>query len=381
MATLKDWARNEGLDSVGQLEQFRGTAIGIEAEDYLNSILTNTLTREPLLPALGGLPFALQKHVDEDLANYRDAGIIPRFVFNGLQVASKDKAIVSREARKAAKILDDAWSIYDQGRGEEAVNAFGKACKSPHGRAVFRAILMRLMRAAGHYKTDHIARWLQCYLHKSGVRTYTGPYLAAAHMVYCEPIDRTDCSAGSAAVLAFGADKVITSINFENRTVRWVESKVCQGKLMLTPDNFVDLLLLSGNIPALLPPLPEVEAESQRIQATARLLSGARGDIHALVVQQQKDEEYWNAYRKARYFVRHPILVNKDGAVEAKDLPMSAAPRDLHEVVGRRLPDELFDYMSVHRRLALHIKWSSLTLLAAPGVLLAHASSTSSTAH
>jgi hypothetical protein len=131
MATLKEWARsNDGLEYTGQLEQFRGTRIGIEAEEYLRTILTTTLTREPLLPALGGLPFALQKHVDDGLSNYREAGIEPAFVFSGLQVASKDQAMIGREFKKATKTLDEAWSIYDQGRGEEAVSAFGKACKS-----------------------------------------------------------------------------------------------------------------------------------------------------------------------------------------------------------------------------------------------------------
>ncbi|KAK0767316.1 hypothetical protein LTR59_018400, partial [Friedmanniomyces endolithicus] len=67
------------------------------------------------------------KHVDDDLQGFRDADIKPIFVFNGLQAASKDGTMVVREAKRAAKILDDAWSIYDQGRGEDAVNAFGKA--------------------------------------------------------------------------------------------------------------------------------------------------------------------------------------------------------------------------------------------------------------
>ena len=129
MAAFKEWVQSEGLEFSGKIDQFRKSCIAFDAEDYLDTLLTATLSREPLLPALGGLPFALQKHVDDDLQGFRDADIKPIFVFNGLQAASKDGTMVVREAKRAAKILDDAWSIYDQGRGEEAVNAFGKACK------------------------------------------------------------------------------------------------------------------------------------------------------------------------------------------------------------------------------------------------------------
>jgi len=46
-----------------------------------------------------------------------------------VDVACKDRATISRECRKALKILDDAWSAYDNGRGEDAVTAFGKVCE------------------------------------------------------------------------------------------------------------------------------------------------------------------------------------------------------------------------------------------------------------
>ena len=129
MAAFKEWVRAEALEETSPLEEFRGTCIGIDADDYLTTLLSTAHTREPLLPALGGLPFALEKHVDQDLANFRNMGIRPLFVFNGVQVASRDRAMVRRESQKLAKMLDDAWAIYDQGRGEDSVNAFGKACE------------------------------------------------------------------------------------------------------------------------------------------------------------------------------------------------------------------------------------------------------------
>ena len=126
---FKDWARNEGLHSFGSLRLLKESTVAIDAEDYLNTLLIQARTREPLLPALGGLPFALEQHIDSDLANFYDADIKPIFVFPGLDVACKDRRSISRESQKAIKILDDAWTVYDQGRGDDAVVAFGKACK------------------------------------------------------------------------------------------------------------------------------------------------------------------------------------------------------------------------------------------------------------
>lgn len=126
---FKDWLKSEGLVHTGNVKQtFEDTIIGFDAEDYLESILTNTSTREPLLPALGGLPFALQHHVDSDLQHFETVGIKPYFIFNGLDTTCRDRKSILNESQRASKTLHDAWTVYDQGRGDDAVLAFGKAC-------------------------------------------------------------------------------------------------------------------------------------------------------------------------------------------------------------------------------------------------------------
>jgi hypothetical protein len=127
---FKEWLKGEGLLHTGNPKEMLGdSTIGFEAEDYLNNILTNITTREPLLPALGGLPFALQHHVDSDLDHLEAAGIKPYFIFNGLDTACRNRKTIFNESQKASKTLHDAWTVYDQGRGDDAVVAFGKACE------------------------------------------------------------------------------------------------------------------------------------------------------------------------------------------------------------------------------------------------------------
>lgn len=127
---FKNWAVNENVITTTPVEHFKGKRIGIDADDYLQSLLVSG-NREPLLPAHGGQPFTLQKRVDEDLEGFQAAGIEPIFVFNGLDAACRDRTSILNDSRRASAVLNEAWQIYDQGKGEEAVANFGKACKYP----------------------------------------------------------------------------------------------------------------------------------------------------------------------------------------------------------------------------------------------------------
>ena len=127
--TFKEWAANEGIITSAALEQLRKARIGIDADDYLRTLLTASPPREPLLPALGGLPLSFYERIDEDLERFREAGIQPVFIFNGLDYACKDRTTILRESRKASSTLNEAWNVYGDGKGEEAVLAFGKACQ------------------------------------------------------------------------------------------------------------------------------------------------------------------------------------------------------------------------------------------------------------
>lgn len=125
---FSDWATSEGVTISGPIDQLKGKRLIVEAENFLDILLTSQPTREPLLPALGGLPFALKKHLDAHLANFEEAGITPTFVFNGLEYACQDRNSVSRESRTAAQSLNEAWSLYSQSKADDAVAEFGKSC-------------------------------------------------------------------------------------------------------------------------------------------------------------------------------------------------------------------------------------------------------------
>lgn len=75
--------------------------------------------------------------MDEDLQRFQDAGIEVTFVFNGVDLACKDRANILKSSARATETLESAWRIYDSGKGDEAVSAFGKACKFLYRLRVF----------------------------------------------------------------------------------------------------------------------------------------------------------------------------------------------------------------------------------------------------
>lgn len=125
---FKEWANSDGVSVSSPIEQLKGTLIAIDAEDYVNSILVSS-QREPLLPALGGLPFGLHKRIRDDLRRFREAEVDLVFVFSGMDLACRDRASIFRESRRAERALSEAWSTYDDGRSGPAVEAFGRTSK------------------------------------------------------------------------------------------------------------------------------------------------------------------------------------------------------------------------------------------------------------
>lgn len=126
IAGFNDWAASANVNHVLPLEQLRNHRLGIDAEDYVNNLVSNPPTREPLLPALGGLPFSLKETVKNHLAILENHGIQPYFVFSGLNYSGQEDKL--QAMLKAAKTVNNAWDQYGQSQPENAVNEFGTLC-------------------------------------------------------------------------------------------------------------------------------------------------------------------------------------------------------------------------------------------------------------
>ena len=119
------WSSNRA--ETNSLSDLSGAAIGIEASFYLDRLLNQPPFKEPLLSALGGLPFSLKAHIENELSVFREHDIKPVFVFNGMNVAKKHRPF--KHADDASRINANAWELYNRHEAEQAVQGFGKSGK------------------------------------------------------------------------------------------------------------------------------------------------------------------------------------------------------------------------------------------------------------
>lgn len=111
------------------MEGLKDSVVGIEATEYLNRLSKMPypeLTRpvqEALLPALGGVPFGLKHIIKHHISVWRNHGITPVFVFDGLDLKNGDTAFYSSDANTSISTL--AWDQYSGGDAAGTVQTFG----------------------------------------------------------------------------------------------------------------------------------------------------------------------------------------------------------------------------------------------------------------
>jgi hypothetical protein len=131
---------NANIGELSELQELSGCRVGVEAADYLtNRILNSPRAKEPLVPALGGLPLALQQHIEDDLDAFKREGIEPWFVFSGLDITKQDEPF--RQKQDEAAVNANAWNLYDSHQAEASVAKFGESSKRAVAYETGRAIL------------------------------------------------------------------------------------------------------------------------------------------------------------------------------------------------------------------------------------------------
>jgi len=168
---IRDFESWSNLVEVSQLEELKGLRVGIEASDFLRQrILNHPRNKEPLVPALGGLPLAFNQHISNDLSRFQDLGITPFFVFSGLDIAKHDN--LTQQRREGADTNAAAWALYDQHYAEKAVERFGESTYvAPED--LFRALQATLVEHKLQFMVAPYSAWAQVSGTCSSVRIVT----------------------------------------------------------------------------------------------------------------------------------------------------------------------------------------------------------------
>jgi len=168
----------------------------------------------------------------------------------------------------------------------------------------------------------------------------TALYSAAAQAVSLDRENFSDAVVGSITCLLFGAAIVIVSFDWENQTFAWLEKAKCLSKLGMTEDQFIDFSLISGF--TILTPPAELENAPNYIQG-AREIVGRSGSV-GFAAYESLNKEFRELFKKARTAVKHPVVLTGNG--EVKLIRNEMASGDMHDVIGQRLPDEMYYCMS-----------------------------------
>ncbi|KAK2767003.1 hypothetical protein FQN54_006320 [Arachnomyces sp. PD_36] len=327
--SLDEWAaaRSQNLP----LSSLKGAVLGIEARHYLDLHLNHYSTKEPLLIALGGFPFALKANIEKEIQALNDLDITCVFVFSGLDFGKKEHNFAAQN--ESSRALDQAWNFYDQQQADQVVDAFS---------------------AAGSAKPETLYRFLQRILAEQKVDFMVAPYSAAAQLAYLEkePHRFIDAVFGSSELFLYDVDKIITKLELEPSQFSWVTRQACQNELgRLSNEQFVDFCLLLGS--QYLRTFPPFEntypGKGLNIRDALGMFNTAGRNVTSLCSQFEEDRslqdlQYLDRYRRAFMTVKHHVILDIDG--QASLLDSENATSDMHELIGQRLPEELYYYLS-----------------------------------
>jgi hypothetical protein len=107
-----------------QFSELANAVIGVDATAYLQHMIDDPPSHEPLLAALGGDPMTLKHHLEAELDLWKENNMKPVFVFDGQSVVGQDEVALLK-ARDGLIQTNKAWSLYGDNRPETAVQTFG----------------------------------------------------------------------------------------------------------------------------------------------------------------------------------------------------------------------------------------------------------------
>lgn len=248
---------------------------------------------------------------------------------------------------ETTKSISEGWDLYVRGLGQDAVKKFGQS---------------------KHANPEQYNRLLQSILHEKGIEFIVAPYDSAAQLAYLlkSGPEYVDAVVGSLELLLYNIEKVITSLEFtydqslpldridySQAQFTFVTQQACIEELGLAShDQLVDACILSGS--SLLPTLPTLSNGpmnmSNKIRSVVDMMKrdGQTGLSLCLQLQDEesmKKEDYVDRYRRSRITIKHQIVLQSSGRV--RPFEAEQIPSDLNALIGQRLPEELYYYMSI----------------------------------
>lgn len=154
-------------------------------------------------------------------------------------------------------------------------------------------------------------------------------------------------------MLLFDVDKVILKLDLDASQFFWISKDNIKEELgRLNNEQFLDFgLLLGSRFLRTFPPFenPTFPGKPWHIRDALNMFNGANRQAPNLCSQFEEDRrvqdlQYLDRYKRAYMSIKHHVVTDPEGRVGPLDL--ETAPSDVHELIGQRLPEELYYYIS-----------------------------------
>lgn len=178
------------------------------------------------------------------------------------------------------------------------------------------------------------------------------PYAALAQLAYMDKSVRNaalHAVYANSDILLYDVDRVITNIDFERSTFRWIEKRIILQDLAITDAQFLDMCLLAGfDYISTFPPLLEYSSGGGfSFKSAIDMVKTHRSGYMAVVNHMQNPSvarmNYLEMFSRVNCIIRHHIVFKDEGIFAP--LNQEFAPNDLHELIGYKLPEEVYFYM------------------------------------
>ncbi|CAM0140437.1 unnamed protein product [Umbelopsis sp. WA50703] len=296
--------------------------VGIDASYWLRKILP----KETTVVALGGFPLGLRTAIERELANFKKHRIHPVFVFQGLNMVRKDKPFSNPDNRPNRR--EAGWDAYGHGRLDQALSTWASS--------------------GGVQQSDMITYIMQI-LTENEVEFIRAPYSQWAQLSYMHSHPRhiVNRILGGSEMLIWDVDSVMIGIDFQKGNYTWLSKKTVLSDLGLSDEQFLDVCILAGfDYCPTFPPLNN-NMIGFTFKGTYDLVKQHKTGFNA--VQAYGDDpsvvktHYIDTFCRTRCAVKYHLVYTDDG--ELRPLHPERAPSDIHEIIGYRLPDEIYYYV------------------------------------
>lgn len=151
----------------------------------------------------------------------------------------------------------------------------------------------------------------------------------------------------------FDIEKVILKLDLDASQFLWISKENCKEELgRLTNEQFLDFgLLLGSRYLRTFPPFENstFPGKPWNIRDALNIFNGANRHATTLCSQFEEDRrvqdlQYLDRYKRAYMSIKHHVITDNEGRVGPLD--PETAPSDVHELLGQRLPEELYYYIS-----------------------------------